>query len=81
VSLQKSVMHRTSWKGHSEKYECQMISAPIQILGFLCTTTTCSTYPYGVSGLRRHPRGLLREIYAEFCIWTAENTPSTHFGE
>src|SRR5215207_2266099 len=37
--------------------------------------------PRGVKGLRRHPRGSQRGIYALSCIRTSENSPSTHSGE
>src|SRR5215217_3714823 len=48
---------------------------PIQVLGSLCTTTTCRPLPLGVMGLRGHPRGSRRAIYARSCIRTSENFP------
>jgi len=57
-------IQRSACKANSRRYECPTRPGPIRIHGFLCTTTRCGPHPYGVSGLRRHPRGLLREINA-----------------
>lgn len=73
-------MHPSAWKDLTEKNGCPMGPGWIQILEFLCTTTTCSPHSYGVSGLRRHPRGLLRAIYARFWMSISEKHPSTHSG-
>src|SRR5215207_7283370 len=53
----------------------------IHVLGSLCTTTICRSPSRGVNGLRSHPRGSQRAIYARSCIRTSENSSSTHFGE
>src|SRR5215213_53830 len=47
----------------------------IRVPESLCTTTTCSSHPRGVSGLRCHPRGFGAAFYARSCKRTSQNSP------
>src|SRR5215212_7838690 len=70
------LIHRSAWKGNSQKSGYLIGPELIHVLGSLCTTTTCRFRSRGVVGLRSHPHASQSEIYARSCIRSTQNSPS-----
>jgi hypothetical protein len=45
-ALLNALIHRSAWKGYSEKFGCLLEPRFIHILASLCATTTCSVASY-----------------------------------